>query len=150
MKERDEKMRKTRIVAFLLTAILMSSLLAVLLSAADYSVCFNNTLYADAVASISDTGLLTVSNRFIGFQGVTTCAVITTYVEKRILLFFWTRVDIGVSGNEWVDYVFDFTYIGGHTVQLDSRGTYRVTSVYEVYGSGGPADVITCQPVVQY
>jgi len=79
-----------------------------------------------------------------------THAFITTYVEKRFLLLFWTRVDIGVRNNQWVDYVYEDTYIGAQVVKLDSKGTYRVTAVFEVFGSGGPVDVITCQPVVQY
>ena len=142
-------MQKTRIVSFLLTVLLMSTLLTVS-SSADYSVCFNNTVYASTSANVTETGLLTASNRLIGFPDVMTHAFITTYVEKRFLLLFWTRVDIGVRNNQWVDYVYEDTYIGAHVVQLDSKGTYRVTAVFEVFGSGGPVDVITCQPVVQY
>ena len=139
----------TRFIAFLLSVLLMSSVCA-LTSAADYSICYNNTASADTSANVSGTGLLTISNRFTGFPSITTHAVITTYVEKRFLGLFWIRVDIGQTDNEWVDIIYDFTYVGGHTFQLTSTGTYRVTAVFNICGSGGPPDVITCRSTVVY
>jgi hypothetical protein len=139
----------TRFIAFLLSVLLMSSVCA-LTSAADYSICYNNTASADTSANVSGTGLLTISNRFTGFPSITTHAVITTYVEKRFLGLFWIRVDIGQTDNEWVDIIYDYTYVGGHTFQLTSTGTYRVTAVFNIYGSGGPPDVITCRSTVVY
>ena len=58
---------------------------------------YNNTLSARTTISISSTGELSVVNAYHGFQGVTTRAVITTYVEKKVLGLFWTRVDIGTT-----------------------------------------------------
>jgi|LSQX01.3.fsa_nt_gb hypothetical protein len=139
----------TRFIAFLLSVLLMSSVCA-LTSAADYSICYNNTASADTSANVSGTGLLTISNRFTGFPSITTHAVITTYVEKRFLGLFWIRVDIGQTDNEWVDIIYDYTYVGGHTFQLTSTGTYRVTAVFNICGSGGPPDVITCRSTVVY
>ena len=97
---------------------------------------------ASSVASISDSGLLTVDNQFQGLRGKTTKGEITTYVEKRTLGFFWTRVDIGQPNNQWVDVVYDYLYDGTHTFQLSNQGTYRITVVYVISGSGGDADTI--------
>ena len=112
--------------------------------------CYNNTLSARTTISISSTGELSVVNAYHGFQGVTTRAVITTYVEKKVLGLFWTRVDIGTTDDQWVDTVNNYYYTGGHTFQLGSKGTYRVTVSFKIYGSGGTADEIECQETKTY
>ena len=65
------------------------------------------------------------------------------YVEKRTLGFFWTRVDIGQPNNQWYDVVYDYMYIGSHSFQLNSHGTYRITVTYVISGTGGEPDIIT-------
>lgn len=111
---------------------------------------YNNTLSARTTISISSTGELSVVNAYHGFQGVTTRAVITTYVEKKVLGLFWTRVDIGTTDDQWVDTINDYYYTGGHSIQLSSKGTYRVTVSFKIYGSGGTADEIECQETKTY
>ena len=59
--------------------------------------------------------LLTIANQFQGIREKTTKGEITTYVEKRTLGFFWTRVDIGQPNNQWYDVVYDYMYIGRHS-----------------------------------
>ena len=98
---------------------------------------------ASSVASISENGLLTVDNQFLGIRGKTTTGEITTYIDKRRLGLFWTRVDIGQPNNQWRDVVYDYIYNGTHTFQLSSHGTYRITVTYVISGSGGEADTIT-------
>lgn len=107
--------------------------------------CYNNTNSASATMSISDSGKMTINYRYTGYSGVTTKAVITTYIEKRTLGLFWTRVDNGQTDKQWVDTVNDYRYSGSRTYQLSSTGTYRVTINYKIYGSGGSADEIECQ-----
>lgn len=107
------------------------------------SVRFNNTVTASSVASISNSGLLTVTNRYQGIKGTTTKGEITTYVEKKVLGLFWSRVDIGQPNNQWHDVVYDYMYIGDHTFQLQSHGTYRITVIYVISGTGGEPDTIT-------
>lgn len=106
---------------------------------------YNNVINTDSSASISSSGVLTVTNSYSGINSVTTKATITTYVEKRVLGIFWSRVDIGQTNDEWVDTVYNYKYSGSHSVQLSSTGTYRVTVEYVIYGSGGSADTITRQ-----
>lgn len=105
--------------------------------------CYNNVLTAFSTATISSNGLITINNTYTGSQSVTTKAIITTYIEKKTLGIFWSRVDIGQTNDEWVDTIYNYKYSGSHSVQLPSTGTYRVTVEYVVYGSGGAADTIT-------
>lgn len=105
--------------------------------------CYNNVLTASSTATISSSGVITVNNTYTGSQSVTTKAIITTYIEKKILGIFWSRVDIGQTNDEWVDTIYNYKYSGSHSVQLPSTGTYRVNVEYVIYGSGGSADTIT-------
>ena len=105
--------------------------------------CYNNVITANSTATISSSGVITVTNTYTGSQSVTTKAVITTYIEKRTLGIFWSRVDIGQTDDEWVDTIYNYKYSGSHSAQLPSTGTYRVTVEYVIYGSGGAADTIT-------
>ena len=77
-------------------------------------------------------------------------AIITTYVEKKVLGLFWSRVDIGQTDNKWIDVRYDNVYTGTHSVQLSDKGTYRVTSEFVMYGSGGPADTVTETATTEY
>ena len=46
--------------------------------------------------------------------------------------------------------IYDNIYDGTHTVQLSDKGTYKVTSEFVVYGSGGPADTVTETAKTEY
>ena len=100
---------RARMLAFLLTVVSVFSMFsgtvfATKVHAAEIATpYYNNTLSARTTISISSTGELSVVNAYHGYQGVTTRAVITTYVEKRVLGIFWTRVDIGTTDDQWVD-----------------------------------------------
>lgn len=111
-------------------------------SASEIMPLANNVISASSAATISTSGKLTITNQYYGFNGVTTKAVITTYVEKKVLGLFWTRVDINQTNNEWIDTVYEYEYSGSHSVQLGSTGTYRIVVSYVIYGSGGDADEI--------
>ena len=104
---------------------------------------FNNTVSARSSVSISDSGLLTVSNKYQGIRGTTTKGEITTYIEKKTMGLFWKRVDIGQPNNQWYDVVYDYMYIGNYTFQLQAHGTYRITVIYVISGTGGDPDTIT-------
>ena len=134
--------RKTSIFCLLIAVLMMVSASTAAMAASPYETRYNNTVMASSVASISDSGLLTVDNQFQGIRGKTTKGEITTYVEKRTLGFFWTRVDIGQPSSQWVDGVYEDVCDGTHTFQLSNRGTYRITVVYVISGSGGDADTI--------
>ena len=120
------KTKKTTLCVLLVAVLMFSTSMAVF-AASPYETRYNNTVTASSSVSISDSGLLTI----------------TTYVEKRTLGFFWTRVDIGQPNNQWYDVVYDYMYIGSHSFQLNSHGTYRITVTYVISGTGGEPDIIT-------
>lgn len=136
------KTKKTTLCV-LLVAVLMFSTSMSEFAASPYETRYNNTVTASSSVSISDSGLLTIANQFQGIREKTTKGEITTYVEKRTLGFFWTRVDIGQPNNQWYDVVYDYMYIGSHSFQLNSHGTYRITVTYVISGTGGEPDIIT-------
>ncbi len=111
---------------------------------------FNNTVTASNMASVSSSGKLTIANSFAGGKTVFSKAIITTYVEKKVLGLFWSRVDIGQNNNKWIDVIYENVYTGFHYFQLSDKGTYRVTTEFVVFGSGGPADTITRTATTQY
>ena len=103
---------------------------------------YNNTFSVTTAMTINEDGLMTIGYSYNGFDGVATKAIITTYIEKRTLLFFWERINIGMEDNQWVDRIARENYTYGREVQLYNSGTYRVKVTYKIYGSGGAADVI--------
>ena len=111
---------------------------------------FNNATRITNAAEISSSGKLTITNRCAAESSVFSKAIITTYVEKRVLGLFWSRVDNGQNNNKWIDVIYDNVYTGFHYLQLSDKGTYRVTTEFVVYGSGGPADTVTKTVTAQY
>lgn len=112
--------------------------------------CYNNVRSVDTVIGINSSGKLTINYSYSGSSSITTKAVITTYIQKKTLGLFWTRVDIGTTDNEWVDTINKYSYTGVRTYQLSSKGTYRVTAIYKIYGSGGSADEIETKATATY
>lgn len=106
---------------------------------------YNNTSATDCAMKISSSGLMTIDYNIDGKPGITTKAVVTTYVEKKVLGLFWSRVDIGTTNDEWVDTINNYEFTKKRTYQLSSSGTYRVNIEMVVYGSGGSADTINYQ-----
>lgn len=111
---------------------------------------YNNVVTVDSTAAISSSGKLTARYSYDGSKTVTTKAVVTTYVEKKNSGLYWSRVDIGTTNDEWVDTINDYAYTGSHSVQLSSKGTYRVTFKLVIYGTGGTADEITRVKEIEY
>lgn len=111
---------------------------------------YNNVYSANMSTIVNDNGTLTIKYNYTGNSSITNKAVITTYIEKQFLFICWTRVDIGTTNNEWTQTVNNYRYTGTRTFNLPSSGTYRTTVIYEVYGTGGSADTITCQDEITY
>lgn len=106
---------------------------------------YNNVVSVDTHMSISSSGKMAINYCYDGIPSSTTKAVITTYIEKRTLGIFWSKVDIGQPDNQWVDTIAKYAYDGTRTYQLSASGTYRVTVTYKIYGTGGSADTITTE-----
>lgn len=108
-----------------------------------------NAREVNVLADVS-SGTLTAKITYKGISGVTSKVVITTYIQKKTLGLFWTKVDIGQTDNEWVDTVTSLNYSGTHSHSLPSTGTYRAVSEFVVYGSAGSADKETRRCEVTY
>ena len=106
---------KNTVLCVLFVAVLMFSTAMVAFAASPYETRFNNTVTAISAASISDDGVLTVTNMYQGIKGTTTKGEITTYIEKKILGLYWMRVNIGQPNNQWLDVVYNYSYYGSHT-----------------------------------
>ncbi len=146
---------KTRALSLLLAFVSVFTVFGVFASskavlAAEITPYYNNTVSAISTATISSTGKITITNSYSGIKNITNKAVITTYIEKRFLGIFWTRVDIGTTNDEWVDTIYNYYYTGDHSFQLESTGTYRVTVEFVISGSGGDADEIVRETEKKY
>jgi hypothetical protein len=102
-----------------------------------------------SVPAVDSSGNLYISISYTGYSGITTGAKITTYVQKRTLGIFWTKVNNGQPNNEWVDNVSGSSNSVDHELQLSSTGTYRVTSEFVIYATTG-SEPITCQSTIVY
>ena len=111
---------------------------------------YNNTYSTATSAGVASDGTMTIYMAYDGIQGVTYRGEITTYIEKKFLGLFWTRVNIGQPNNQWADTVYNYRYSGTHSHQLTSSGTYRATVTYKIYGTGGDPDEITSHATVTY
>lgn len=131
-----------RILTMILTTVILFTLVAIPVSAVNYddqvAPCYNNTMQTTTNFNISETGLASVNLKYIGHPAKATGATITCSVEKSTSTGWVT-----VSGASWNDEVTGFTNTVQHTVQLTSRGTYRMVYEYEIRGTGGAADIIS-------
>lgn len=103
---------------------------------------FNNVMSTTTAFAINDTGRATVSVAYTGIQGVTTRVMCKTYIEKKVLGLFWTRVDLGNTNDEWLDTSTELDDVFSHSVQLSSSGTYRAVYYIAVCGTNGDNDII--------
>ena len=83
---------------------------------------YNNTASVTTAMNINSSGKMTISYQYSGYPSTTTKAVITTYIEKKTLGLFWSRVDIGTTDDQWVDTINDYRYTGSRTYQLSRIG----------------------------
>lgn len=146
-------MKKTvkKLSALLLTiCLLVVPTLSVPASAAEITPYFNNVTTVSINMNINSQGVMTIDYSYYGSPSKFQKAVIVTYIEKKVLGLFWTRVDIGQPDDQWVDTVYDNEYIAYRKVQLSSKGTYRIKGSYTIYGSGGSPDVVNFETDDEY
>ena len=140
-----QKKRKKVLAQFVCVLLLLASVVPARAAQPQMEI---SPLYAEPIvcalsANISATNVLIAEPEYtVNNLQTVTSVTIRTYVEKRSLLVIWNTVDIGEANDEWVDYGGTETFIASHTVQLPSSGTYRVTSVFEVYGGSTLIDTI--------
>lgn len=132
---------KRRIISLMLLFVVVSSVFIVA-NASTIMPRLNNTFSTSTNFTISSSGNACISTTYNGYKGITTGATITSYIEKRTLGIFWTKVDIGQPNNEWIDTCNDYLGAFSHNYQLENTGTYRAIVTYEIRGTGGATDVI--------
>lgn len=137
-------------VTLFLALLLLAMSIAVPFTKASAAITYNNTFDTDLQCSVNSNGKLSADLTVTGIKGKTNRIEVELYVEKRFLLVFWTKVDIGYPNNVWTDAVNAVNYSHTFTTNLNSTGTYRTTVTYTVSGSGGTADVITKTATVNY
>lgn len=111
---------------------------------------YNNVINAVISCSVDSSGRLQTGMVATGVKGVTTRISVELFVEKRVLGIFWTKVDIGCTNNVWTDYTTGATYNNSFSTDLPSSGTYRITVIFTVSGTGGSDDVIERTKTITY
>lgn len=132
-----------RMLSLIVMCTVMCSMFSFVVNATEITPRYNNVSSVSSYAEISSSGVITITNKFSANASVFTKAIIKTYIERKTLGLFWTRVDINQTDDEWDDVTYDNVYSGTHSHQLEKTGKYRVTVEYVIYGSGGAADTIT-------
>ena len=102
----------------------------------------NNGQTATPSFSINSSGTAEVTVGYTGNPSTFTEVTVETYIQKKTLGLFWTKVDIGESGNTWVDSSTSLSGTFVHTVQLENTGNYRAVFQITFSGTGGEDDVI--------
>lgn len=85
---------------------------------------FSNIESSSLSFFVSDNGQANIQYSVSVKSGVGQ-VIVKTYIEKRFLGIFWSRVNIGTKDNEWTDKFNKRFFVGSHTAQLSESGTYR-------------------------
>lgn len=130
-----------KFVSMLVLAVLLVGMFSIVSGAAvkDDAVLeplYNNALNVSSSFVIEDGGIAKISLSYGGKFGKLTSARITSKLQVQTSSG-WADVDNG----EWVDESTNVIFTTTHTLEV-SRGTYRALITYELYGTGGAADVI--------
>ena len=89
---------------------------------------------------VIEEGVAKITVGYVGYFNITTSARITTKLQVQTANG-WADVNNGEPNNAWVDESTNFMFSITHTQEVPS-GTYRALITYELYGTGGAADVI--------
>ena len=99
---------------------------------------YNNVVKDNTRFYITSDGEAQVRLEFIGYEGITTGATITTKIQKKVL-WWWNDVD----GASWTDEVSGYEFSTTHYYNLSKSATYRLVYEYQIRGTGGATDVIS-------
>lgn len=91
---------------------------------------------------IDSSGKATITVRYEGNASSFTNVTVETYIQKKSLGLFWTKVDNGQADKTWVDSSSATSGSFTHTLNLDATGTYRAVFKITFSGTGAAADVI--------
>ena len=60
--------------------------------------------------------------------------IVKTYIERKTLGVFWSKIDLGNGSTEWTDSSMSIYTSKTHSVKVSKNGTYRATMVIYVDG----------------
>ena len=104
----------------------------------------NNSNSVKTTLSVNN-GIAHIVVDYDGNEQITAGAKITTQLQKRFLLVFWTDVD----GGYWVDESSESSYTAVHTLAVQT-GTYRVKVEYLIYGTDGSVETVNDEAEYTY
>lgn len=104
----------------------------------------NNSNSVKTTLSVNN-GIAHIVVDYDGNEQITAGAKITTQLQKRFLLVFWTDVD----GGYWVDESNESSYTAVHTLAVQT-GTYRVQVEYLLYGTDGSVETVNDEAEYTY
>ena len=96
---------------------------------------YDNSYNENSNFAITESGMAIVSIGYSGYVSETPSVRITTTLQKRSLLVFWSDV------TEWVDVSTKSSDNFSHSYSVED-GTYRVKIRFEFSGVSGETDVI--------
>lgn len=134
-----------RIISILLVVMTLVGVIAYPSYAAEntsVAPCLSNGNNCSYNFIITSSGMSEIRITYEGIPVVMKKVTITTYIQKKTLGLFWTKVDIGTTDKQWVDTSTNIYGCFVHQFQLKSTGTYRAVIKVVFSGSGGPDDVI--------
>ena len=132
-----------RSMTLVLSLLMLIAFLVAPNAKASSEVKYNSGAYAYTQSDINSDGVLQVTLIARGEKGITTRIEVELYVEKRVLGIFWTRVNIGTTNNIWTSSVNSWQYNNAFSTQLNTSGTYRVTSIFKMLDANGSTEEIT-------
>ena len=146
-KERKTKMRKifkSFLTLLVATAIFLSGIVAVSASGGTTEIMPRWNIAEDNnfTFSVSATNKANVRVTYSADNSTFQKANLTVKIEKRILLLFWTTVDIGYTNNEWKASSTNSSGIFSNSFTVNGKGTYRAKITLEIIGNNGQKDVI--------
>ena len=100
---------------------------------------YNNTSNV-TTRFVIEEGIAKVTVGYVGKYNKLTRAVITTKLQVQTSSG-WVDVNNGEPNNQWVEDRTTITFSQTYNLEV-ARGTYRAVINFEMYGTGGAADVI--------
>lgn len=138
---------KKKLVTIIAVLLVCVNIFSLTVSAQEIQPYYNNVVDASASFTISSNGEAHATIRYQGISGVTTKAIITSYIQHKVG-FLWFKVDNGQPNNKWVDILSSSRGTVSHSLQLSEKDDYRLVVEFEIQGTGGSSDKI--KKVVEY
>lgn len=149
-KEKTMKEHKISIATLLLICFSVFAAQTISAKAAAPEERYVTPSYASSAMAINDQGVMTITYQYSSDSSSTSKVEITTYIEKRTLGIFWTRVDIGTPDNQWIDTIYNYRYTSARTYQLSDTGTYRTKVTYKFYNNSVLTNTVECEDTDTY